>query len=56
MTGDEHALVLEKFKARGTETGASDKGFASKGELTLVHDVFCLLVETSCSACKSLMI
>lgn len=53
MTGDVHALVLEKLKARGTETSGEE--FELKEELTLVHDVFCLLVETS-SACKSLMI
>ena len=47
MTGDDHVLVLEKPKAHGTETDASDEEFELKGELTLVHDVFCLLVETS---------
>ena len=40
MTGDEHILVMEKLKARGTETDASDEEFVFKGELTLVHDVF----------------
>lgn len=56
VTGDEHILVVEKLKASGTESDASDEEFELKGELTLVHDVFCLLLETSSSACKSLMI
>ena len=55
MTGDKHRLVGEKLKARGTETDASDEAFELEGELTLVHDVFCLLLDCS-SACKSLMI
>ena len=55
MTGDEHILVVEKLKACGTETDASDEEFVFKGELTLVHDVFCRLLDCS-SACKSLMI
>ena len=55
MTGDEHILVVEKLKARGTETDASDEEFVFKGELTLVRDVFCHLIDCS-SACKSLMI
>ena len=46
---------MEKLKARGTETDASDEEFEFKGELTQVHDVFCLLLDCS-SACKSLMI
>jgi len=53
-TGDEHVLVVEKLKARGNETNASDEEFEWKGELTLVH-VFCLLLDFS-SACKSLII
>ena len=55
VTGDGHIVVVEKLKAHGTETDASDEEFLFKGELTLVHDVFCLLLDCS-SACKSLMI
>ena len=31
---------MEKLKARGTETDASDEEFVFKGDLTLAHDVF----------------
>ena len=56
MAGEEHVLVVvEKLKACGTETNALDEEFELKGELTLVHDVFCLLLDCS-SACKSLVI
>ena len=55
VTGDKRTLVVEKLKARGTETGASDEAFELEGELTLVHDVFCLLLDCSL-AFKSLMI
>lgn len=46
VVGDEQVLV-EKLKARGTETDASDKEIDFKGEVILVHDVFCLLLATS---------
>ena len=52
MTEDEHIRVVERLKACGTETDASDEAFELKVELTLVHDVFCLLLDCS-SACKS---
>ena len=55
VTGDEQILVVEKLKARGNETDASDEETEWQGELTLVHDVFCLLLDGS-SACKSLII
>ena len=50
VTGNEHVPVVEKLKARG-----ADEEFVLEGELTLMHDVFCLLLDCS-SACKSLMI
>ena len=56
VTGDEHGLVLEKVKARGTETNVSDEVFELEGEQTLAQDVFTLLEETFSSASKSLMI
>ena len=46
---------MEKLKARGTETDASDEEFVFKGDLTLAHDVFSLLLDCS-SAWKSLII
>ena len=38
----------------GNETDASDEEIEWQGELTLVHNVFCLLLDCS-SACKSLI-
>ena len=54
MTGEEHALVLEKVKACGTESDVSDEDFELEGEGTLVQDVFTLLGESFSSASKSL--
>ena len=46
-TGDEQVLVVEKLKASGNETDLSDEEIESEGELALMNDVFCLLLETS---------
>ena len=53
MTGDEHILVVEKLKARGNETDASDEETEWQGELTLVHDVFCLLMVLQLASLSS---
>ena len=43
MTGDEHALLLEKVKARGTETDVLDEDCELEGEQTLVQEGLYLL-------------